>query len=92
LAFYIAVSKAKTLKYLITYNNLRTYINPRTYINLKGMIGMPVIDRYVWGHAYGHDMGALTIFGKDNFVFSYFFLGEKSSKLVTKLFEDVYII
>jgi hypothetical protein len=53
---------------------------------------MPVIDRYVWGHAYGHDMGALTIFGKDNFVFSYFFLGEKSSKLVTKLFEDVYII
>jgi hypothetical protein len=31
------------------YNNLKTYINP------KGMIGMFVTSRNVWGHAYGHD-------------------------------------
>jgi len=31
------------------YNNLTTYINP------KGMIGMLVSCRHVWGHAYGHD-------------------------------------
>jgi hypothetical protein len=28
-------------------------------INPKGMIGMPVTGRHVWGHAYGHDMGRL---------------------------------
>jgi hypothetical protein len=31
------------------YNNLRTYINP------KGMIGMLITGRHVWGHAYGLD-------------------------------------
>ncbi len=31
------------------YNNIRAYINP------KGMIGMHVTGRHVWGHAYGHD-------------------------------------
>jgi len=41
--------QAITLKHLISYNNLRMYINP------KGMIGMPIIGRHVWGHAYGHD-------------------------------------
>jgi hypothetical protein len=25
------------------------------YINPKGMIGMPLIDFHVWGHAYEHD-------------------------------------
>jgi hypothetical protein len=25
------------------------------YIKPKGMIGMHVTDRHVWGHAYGHD-------------------------------------
>jgi hypothetical protein len=25
------------------------------YINPKGMIGMLVTNRHVWGHAYGHD-------------------------------------
>jgi hypothetical protein len=25
------------------------------YINPKGMIGMFVISRHVWGHAYKHD-------------------------------------
>ncbi len=41
--------QAITLKHLIVYNNLRTYINP------KDMIGMPIIDYHVWGHAYKHD-------------------------------------
>jgi hypothetical protein len=41
--------QAITLKHLIMYNNLRTYIN------FKGMIDMPITDRHVWGHAYGHD-------------------------------------
>jgi hypothetical protein len=38
-----------TLKHLIAYNNIRMYIN------LKGMIGMLVTDRHIWGHAYKHD-------------------------------------
>jgi hypothetical protein len=25
------------------------------YINPKGMIDMPITNRYVWGHAYEHD-------------------------------------
>jgi len=38
------LKQAITLKHLIAYNNS------------KGMIGMPVTDRHVWGHAYGHDI------------------------------------
>ncbi len=37
------------LKQAITLKHLITYINP------KGMIGMPIINHHVWGHAYGHD-------------------------------------
>jgi hypothetical protein len=36
--------QAKIVKHLIAYNNLKTYINP------KGMIGMLVTSRHVWGH------------------------------------------
>jgi hypothetical protein len=43
------------LKHLITYSNLRTYINP------KGMIGMPITGRHVWGHAYEHDKASSSI-------------------------------
>jgi hypothetical protein len=28
----------------------------KTSHNLKGMIGMLVTSRHVWGHAYGHDI------------------------------------
>jgi hypothetical protein len=47
------------LKHIITYNNLQKYINLKAYINPKGMIGMPVTDRYVWDHAYRHDIFSL---------------------------------
>jgi hypothetical protein len=25
-------------------------------LTLRGMIGMPVTNHHVWGHAYGHDI------------------------------------
>jgi hypothetical protein len=31
------------------------------YINPKGMIGMPVVDRHVWDHAYEHDNSNFSI-------------------------------
>jgi hypothetical protein len=38
------------------------YNNLRRYINLKGMIGMPVTTRHVWGHAYECDKLHLKFF------------------------------
>jgi hypothetical protein len=37
------------------------YSNLKTYINLKGMIGMPITSRHVWGHAYKHDTCKKTV-------------------------------
>jgi hypothetical protein len=43
------------LVWFTMYNNLRTYINP------KGMIGMLVIGRHVWSHAYEHDKATMIL-------------------------------
>ncbi len=42
--------KGKSLAFYIIVNKAKTSHN------LKGMIGMLVTSRHVWGHAYGHDI------------------------------------
>ncbi len=58
-------------KQAITLKHLITYSNPITYINSKGMIGMPVTDCHVWGHAYGHDKPFLFTSGLKNLEISF---------------------
>jgi hypothetical protein len=46
---------SRELKAKVATLTLRSYINP------KGMIGMPITGRHVWGHAYKHDKGAKVV-------------------------------